>query len=225
MVRKAGRPLEKTDARASLVFHARELFSSMPYEKVSTRMLAEKAGVNMAMIRYYFGSKDGLFETMLRETMEPMKQHVSQLVTNNARNSSDKDGFLGIMKTYYAMMIKSPDFPRLLCRVMLMEESSIQRKLVEKVFKDVTLPAQKILFQKMQQDGVIRPELDPDLCRMTYVSLMVFPFIAPPQMLNLHGVVLDEAYLKRLLDHNLSFIAHGFLLDPYSKLQGHSHDL
>ncbi|SON48122.1 TetR/AcrR family transcriptional regulator [Vibrio tapetis] len=220
MVRKAGRPIEKTDARASLVFHARELFSSMPYEKVSTRMLAEKAGVNMAMILYYFGSKDGLFETMLRETMEPMKQHVSQLVT-----SSDTEGFLGIMKTYYAMMIKSPDFPRLLCRVMLMEESSIQRKLVEKVFKDVTLPAQRLLFQKMQQDGVIRPELDPDLCRMTYVSLMVFPFIAPPKMLDLHGVVLDEAYLKRLLNHNLSFIAHGFLLDPHSKLQGHSHDI
>ncbi len=222
MARKAGRPIEKTEARARLVFHARELFSSMPYEKVSTRMLADKAGVNMAMIRYYFGSKDGLFETMLRETMEPMKQHVNQLVTTS---DSDKDGFLGIMRTYYAMMIKSPDFPRLLCRVMLMEESSIQRKLVEKVFKDVTLPAQRLLFHKMQQDGVIRPELDPDLCRMTYVSLMVFPFIAPPQMLNLHGVVLDEAYLKRLLEHNLSFIAHGFLLDPHSHVQGNSYDI
>jgi len=219
MVRKAGRPIEKTDARANLIYQARELFGALPYEKVSTRLLAEKAGVNMAMIRYYFGSKDGLFESMLRETMAPMKAHVGQLVSN-----SDQAGFLGIMRTYYAMMIKTPDFPRLLCRVMMMEEGSVQRKLVEKVFQDIAQPAQKVLFHKMQQDGVINPDLDPDLCRMSYISLMVFPFIAPPQMLKMQGIVLDEAFLKRLLDHNLALISRGFLTDPTPLLKGNTHD-
>ena len=65
MSRKVGRLSEKTDSRDKLIFHARELFTLMPYEKVSTRMVAKKAGVNVAMIRYYFGRHEGLAQVML----------------------------------------------------------------------------------------------------------------------------------------------------------------
>ena len=44
----------------------------MAYDKVSIRLIAQKAGVNSSLIRYYFGNKEGLFETMLRETLAPM---------------------------------------------------------------------------------------------------------------------------------------------------------
>ncbi len=72
--RKVGRPRKQTDARQKLLEHARELFVVMPYDKVSTRLIAQRAGVNIAMIRYYFGNKEGLFETMVRETIAPMKK-------------------------------------------------------------------------------------------------------------------------------------------------------
>lgn len=71
--RKAGRPQKNLDVRQLLIEHARDLFVVQPYDKVSTRLIAERAGVNIAMIRYYFGSKAGLFEAMLRETLRPMQ--------------------------------------------------------------------------------------------------------------------------------------------------------
>ena len=42
------------------------------------------------MIRYYFGSKEGLFETMLRETLDPMKQQLRALAADsNQKNFLD----------------------------------------------------------------------------------------------------------------------------------------
>lgn len=204
--RKAGRPTNSIDAREKLIFHARELFTVMPYEKVSTRLVARKAGVNVAMIRYYFGNKEGLFETMIRETMAPMKRQMALLL----QDSSQKN-FLDLMRTYYREMIKVPQFPRLVAQVMHMPQSDIQRKLLEKVFIDISQPMQNVMFDKLVESKILRPDADPKLCKVSYISLMVFPFIAPPSLLAVHGIELDETFLSQLLEHNIKLMSHGFL--------------
>ncbi|RTZ17502.1 TetR/AcrR family transcriptional regulator [Vibrio aquaticus] len=210
--RKAGRPSADIDARQLLIDASRELFTVKPYDKVSTRLVASTAGVNVAMIRYYFGNKEGLFETMLRETIEPMKQQMQRMV----KDSSQKN-FLDIMRTYYREMIKVPLFPRLIARVMYMDSSDTQRKLLEKVFIDVTQPMQHVMFDKLVDSGILRPDADPRLCKVSYISLMVFPFIAPPALLAIHGIELNEAFLDQLLEHNIKLMSHGFLQPTHSQ--------
>ncbi|MFV0509519.1 MAG: TetR/AcrR family transcriptional regulator, partial [Shewanella algae] len=68
----AGRPKGHSGARDALIEAARSCFTLKGYERVSTRELARKAGVDAAMIRYYFGSKAGLFEAMVRDTIAPV---------------------------------------------------------------------------------------------------------------------------------------------------------
>ncbi|MDF2152962.1 TetR/AcrR family transcriptional regulator [Vibrio sp. CAU 1672] len=204
--RRAGRPTQSIDAREKLIHHARELFTIMAYDKVSTRLVAQKSGVNVAMIRYYFGNKEGLFETMLRETLAPVQKQMQVLVSD----SSEKN-FLDIMRTYYSEMIKVPQFPRLVAQVMHMPPSETQRKLLEKVFHDISQPMQGVLFDKLVDSGVLRKNADPKLCRISYISLMVFPFIAPPALLAIHGIELSETFLNQLLEHNIRLMKHGFL--------------
>ncbi|MDA0119217.1 TetR/AcrR family transcriptional regulator [Vibrio sp. T11.5] len=204
--RKAGRPSTKIDARAKLIQHSRELFTMMAYDKVSTRLVAKRAEVNVAMIRYYFGSKEGLFETMLRETLDPMKQQLRALAAD-----SNQKNFLDLMRTYYREMVKIPQFPRLVAQVMNMPPSETQRKLLEKVFDDIAQPMQNVVFDQLADSGVLRKDVDPTLCRVSYVSLMVFPFIAPQALLNIHGIELSEEFLNRLFEHNIQLMTQGFL--------------
>ncbi len=211
-VRKVGRPSEKTQARAQLILHARELFTVMAYDKVSTRLVAQKAGVNSALIRYYFGNKEGLFETMLRETLSPMQRTMQVLVSDSSQKN-----FLELMRTYYQEMIKVPQFPRLVAQVMNMPPSETQRRLMEKVFLDISKPMQDVIFDKLLASRVLKPDMDPKLCRVSYISLMVFPFIAPPAMLAIHGIELNEAFLNRLLEHNIALMTSGFLLPQASQ--------
>jgi len=204
--RKAGRPHHRTEARELLISSARDLFVIHSYDKVSTRLIAKRAGVNIAMIRYYFGNKAGLFESMVRETLEPMKVQMDKLVQN-----SNQENFIGLMRTYYREMVKTPRFPRLIAQVMNMPPSDMQRGLLEKVFLDVTKPCQDAIFGKLVESGVLKEGMDPKLCRISFVSLMVFPFIAPPPLLALHGVELNDAFLNRLIEHNIQLMTSGFI--------------
>ncbi|MEZ9656887.1 TetR/AcrR family transcriptional regulator [Vibrio splendidus] len=209
--RKAGRPQQNLDVRQLLIEHARDLFVVKPYDKVSTRLIADRAGVNIAMIRYYFGSKAGLFEAMLRETLRPMQLQMQRLV-----EESSHENFLDLMRTYYKEMVKVPKFPRLIAQVMNMPPSEVQRELLEKVFLDVAKPAQDVIFEKLVAEGVLRKDMDPKLCRVSYISLMVFPFIAPPPLLAIHGIEINEEFLNRLIEHNIQLMTEGFINTPSS---------
>ena len=55
------------DSRAILLETATRLFSEHGFEGVSTRMLARESGINMALIAYYFGSKEKLFTAIFEE--------------------------------------------------------------------------------------------------------------------------------------------------------------
>lgn len=207
--RKAGRPQQNLDVRQLLIEHARDLFVVQSYDKVSTRLISDRAGVNIAMIRYYFGSKAGLFEAMLRETLRPMQLQMQRLV-----EESSHENFLDLMRTYYKEMVKVPKFPRLIAQVMNMPPSEVQRELLEKVFLDVAKPAQDVIFEKLVEQGILKQNMDPKLCRVSYISLMVFPFIAPPPLLAIHGIEINEEFLNRLIEHNIQLMTEGFINAP-----------
>lgn len=204
--RKAGRPTQQTQARELLITHARDLFSMMPYDKVSTRLIASKAGVDIGLIRYYFANKAGLFEAMLRETLLPMKAQIALLVAESSHQH-----FADLLRTYYREMFSIPYFPKLIMQVMSTPGSDIKKQLMEKVMLDMTYPIQETLFEKLIERGVIREGMDPQLCKISYLSLMIFPFVAPPALLKVHGVELSQIFLERLAEHNIQLMEQGFI--------------
>ncbi|MBE9190364.1 TetR family transcriptional regulator [Gloeocapsopsis crepidinum LEGE 06123] len=52
------------DARHRLIDAGIEVFGISGFEAASTRHIADKAGVNLAAIPYYFGSKEGLYRAV-----------------------------------------------------------------------------------------------------------------------------------------------------------------
>lgn len=52
-------------ARDLLIESANRLFGEAGFDRVSTREIADHAGVNLGLIHYYFGSKEGLYDAVL----------------------------------------------------------------------------------------------------------------------------------------------------------------
>jgi AcrR family transcriptional regulator len=208
MAGKAGRPTGESDARQRLIHQARLLFVALPYSKVSTRMIANRADVNVALIRYYFGNKAGLFETMLSETVEPIQSQFAK-----ALNKGDIESIGELMRTYYRIMAPNPDLPKLISRAMMMEPDALQRQTIENMFSKIADSATELMFKPMKLKGQLREGISPDKARMTFISMMIFPFLAPPAMLELQGIKLDEAYLMELADHNVRVLTQGILAE------------
>jgi len=65
------RPAGSTDTRADILDAARELFAQSGFERTTMRAVAERAGVDPALIAHYFGNKDGLLAEVITLPVDP----------------------------------------------------------------------------------------------------------------------------------------------------------
>ena len=73
-----------TEKHLQILSKAEELFAARGYEGTTVRDIAEAAGVNLAMISYYFGSKEKLLEALFKERMSSTKQRIETVVKNES---------------------------------------------------------------------------------------------------------------------------------------------
>jgi TetR/AcrR family transcriptional regulator, regulator of cefoperazone and chloramphenicol sensitivity len=65
------------DTRRRILDAAIGVFAAEGYEGASTRMLAERAGVNLPAIQYYFGSKEGLYRAAMEDIALHIERHMA----------------------------------------------------------------------------------------------------------------------------------------------------
>ena len=82
--------LKKMDKREKIILSATELFSSHGFEGTSVRQIAKDADVNVAMISYYFGSKEKLFESVVEYRAAFLKGVFEDLVNNKSLSPIEK---------------------------------------------------------------------------------------------------------------------------------------
>lgn len=70
-VRKRGPRQDGVQAREAILDAAREQFAAQGFEGATMRAIARAAGVDPALVSYYFGSKSGLFVESLRLPVNP----------------------------------------------------------------------------------------------------------------------------------------------------------
>jgi TetR/AcrR family transcriptional regulator len=68
--------MAENDCRGALIAATTPLFAAKGFNGVSVRELAKAAGVNISMISYYFGGKEGLYAAVLNEQFATLKRVV-----------------------------------------------------------------------------------------------------------------------------------------------------
>lgn len=76
--------------RETIIESAIKLFSVKGFEGTSVREIAAEAGVNVAMINYYFVSKEKLFESAVEYKASFLKGIFEELITNTTLSSIEK---------------------------------------------------------------------------------------------------------------------------------------
>jgi len=67
---KGSRARNATKTRAAILIAAQSAFAARAYGQVGLREIATKAGVDPALVRRYFGSKEGLFKAALDDALD-----------------------------------------------------------------------------------------------------------------------------------------------------------
>ncbi len=71
MSRRPGPRSDRVDVRGDILGSARALFATRGFKGTTMRAVAEGAGVDVALVPYYFGNKDGLFAAVLELPVDP----------------------------------------------------------------------------------------------------------------------------------------------------------
>lgn len=100
---------------------AEALFAELGYEGTSTRMLASKAGINVAMLSYYFGSKEKLFEAVLEKNVGHTREKLLLIA------DADKDSWQkldDVIELYVNKVFSNLSFHKIIQREMSLQQRS-----------------------------------------------------------------------------------------------------
>ncbi len=179
--------------RDRLLRAALECFLADDYHKVTTRRIAEKAGANVSMIRYYFGNKEGLYEEMIRDTLRPLLKVVDGPLLSSV------EGYGEFLRLYYDAMSRHPEFPKLILKVLALNQGPGRRFIHELIEHGRTGGARKVAELKAR--GQIDAAVDPDIVRMAFVSLAMTPMLLK-DIFEEQGRTIDAVFLDQLAAFN-----------------------
>lgn len=75
--RQTNNPDRGEEARQALIAAAIESFGKHGFDAVSTRSIAHAAGINQAMISYYFGGKEGLYLSAVEHIADSLSERLA----------------------------------------------------------------------------------------------------------------------------------------------------
>ena len=172
---------------------ARKVFHQKGFAGTRTRDIAEEAGINHAMLNYYFRSKEKLFEMVMMETMTQFFKGVNLMLNDESTSLDEKIDL--IVSNYVDLLLKEPELPTFILNEVrpnpqaFVEQNPIKEALTHSV------------LTRQYAEAVARGEItEPNLMQaiLNVIGLVIFPFIAKPILTSIINIP-EEQYKALML--------------------------
>lgn len=202
--RPRGRPgdAHQQDLKTRILDIAEELFSDNGYAATSIRRIADEAGVNPALVHYYFGNKKVLLREVMERALEPLSEAIAALKAGTEASPEL------IANLLISMAAKHPNIPRLLIREVFLPGGEMQEFFTRNMAPRLgaALPA---LLSREISAGRMREDSDPAISALLIMAVCVFPFIARTLAEPLLGIRFDKSGTALLKQQITSLLKQG----------------
>lgn len=164
---------------------ARTVFMQKGYAGTRTRDIAEKAGINLALLNYYFRSKEKLFEQVMLEKVQQLFGTVLPIL--NDPSSSLETKVKEAVSRYIDMLQEHPDLP-----IFVLSEIRKNAGLFKESIPGATLLKDLYFFRQLKE---AREDIHPLHFLMSLLGMTIFPFVARP-ILDSLDLVAPEGFHK-----------------------------
>jgi len=155
---------EKIDKKDHILDVAERVFAEHGFDGASTRLISGEAGVNMAMLNYYFGSKEGLLLSIFERRTATFHNLIQDIGNNESISSWQKVS--QYIDAYIGRVFNSNCFQK-----MIHQEMSVRRtgeladKITGMIMQNV-IEFRKILHEGIEK-GEFRRDIDTDMAVAT----------------------------------------------------------
>jgi AcrR family transcriptional regulator len=201
------------DKQVQIMEAAEELFAEKGFDGTSVRDISENANVNLAMISYYFGSKEKLLEALFTYRSESSVMKVESMLQDK---SSDPFQKVFHLIDYYIDKIQNQTcFHKIMSREQVHNRHNAVAELIHQ-FKKKNQDLVKKLIQEGQKAGEFKKNIDIPVMMATLIGTvnhMVTTQHYYKEINNLQSLSDDEVkkLIKKKLSHHLKFLFKAIL--------------
>jgi AcrR family transcriptional regulator len=159
--------MDYNEKQIQIMEAAEELFAERGFAGTSVRDIAEAAHINLAMVSYYFGSKEKLMEAMFHYRGISFKLHLENILHNE--NLSPFQKVYKLIEDYIDRIFKKQCFHKIMVREQMVNGN---KAIGEQIFqlKQTNLALFKELIHEGQKKGEFKKNIDASFLMMTLVG-------------------------------------------------------
>jgi TetR/AcrR family transcriptional regulator len=183
---------------------AEGLFASRGYAETPIRDIARAAGVNSALIHYYFKNKDGLYRAILANAGSTVHSFLVEAVEGAESAQQRIDRFV---RAYASYILGHPNLARILFREMITGGARLAELTTNYAQKNYSILRQTLT--EGVRNGELR-KLDVDLAPLSLLGMViVFQVARPVISVVMNRTQYDENFIDRLSEHTVELFLKG----------------
>ena len=181
---------------------AHEVFTQKGMDGAKMQEIADRAGINKALLHYYYRTKEKLYESVARAIISKAIPSVLQIIESELPLEEKIKKFI---ETYVGIISRNPFIPLFI----ISEINKHPDRFIDTMMpKD--LPKPEVFFNQVYAEiaaGRIRP-VKPKHLIVNIVSMCVFPFVGKPMIRILMGMGAGEmrVFLDERKEEVTSFV-------------------
>jgi hypothetical protein len=176
--------IEESSTEEKIMQSARRIFASKGYEGTKTREIAADAGVNLALLNYYFRSKEKLFQLVMKENMQQFLGVVGNIIHH--KDSSLKKKLESLTANYIDMLLQHPELPLFVIGEIKHKPAHFIQTLEEKLHLE-----NSVFFKQIKKRSP--KNVSPFQVFINLLSMIIFPFVSRP-LLSKIGDINNKAF-------------------------------
>jgi AcrR family transcriptional regulator len=171
-----------TDTEQKILDAASEIFLKKGHDGARMQEIADRAGINKALLHYYFRSKQKLFKTVF-------KKEAKSMLTSIFGSLLPSDDFKEFLEKFITSYINNVSSRKNILRFILWEIDKSSEEVASwffEAFEESGYPGNPLILRvkKAIEDGEIR-QVDPRNFVLSLLGMCVFPLIAEPMLKHL----------------------------------------
>ena len=190
---------EQSTPENNILNAAKEIFERKGMAAARMQEIADEAGINKAMLHYYYKSKQLLFEAVFKSAFSMLAPQLNEIM--NA-DTTIFEKITNFSSNYISFVLKHPYLPNFIIQELNRNPAFVKNLIAENNFPNISKFKQQV--NGKVAEGVIRP-IKAEQLFINIMSLNIFPFIGAPLLKGFVNVS-DDTY-KQLMEDRKTEIA------------------
>lgn len=172
---------QNIENREKIMRAARSLFSERGFEGVSIREIASAASVNIAMVSYYFGGKEGLYFECISEFAKSKEVSVKKSLKPMKNAEDFKRNLKAVVEDKMNTFTEDLEAHKIIMReLQSRREPEFQKKIMKQLVPVFDLI--KGLFEDAKKLNLLKKEMQPEHLALMLMGTMSHPCIVEHAM-------------------------------------------